>query len=203
MKPSAAPRTPRAIIDASSAILLHKAGLIDVYCQRVRLLMTRSVFDEVTVPRQVGAAALGDLAGRQPGIIVIKDPRDPVGNEAVADLDRLDRGERDTLKHYLNGAASFVVIDDGKAVRVCRRYGIPHVNALLVPKLLCFGKRLQADQADHFFMRLRTLGRYSEAVVSWARGCTAGELAFFLGVDEKKRGGGNRPFSGEEVSVGG
>ena len=180
MKPSDANKTERAIIDASSAILLYKAGLIDSYCQMVQLLMTRSVFGEVTVPQQSGAEALGTLAGRQPGIIVLDDPRDPDYNKSIADINRLDQGERDTLLHYLNGAARFVVIDDGKAVRSCRRYGIPHVNALLVPKLLYFSNRLSMDQTDHFFYRLCTLGRYSDGVVDWGKKCGAGQLDFFL-----------------------
>ncbi len=170
----------RAIIDASSAILLYKAGVIDYWCHMVQLLMTRSVFAEVTVPRHRGADGLGQLARRQPGLILLDDPHHPDCSCAAADIDRLHRGERDTLFHYLNGVARFVVIDDGKAVRVCRRYGIPHVNALLVPKLLYYSKQLSMDQREHFFARLRSLGHYSERVVDWAADCDAKQLAFFL-----------------------
>jgi hypothetical protein len=170
----------RAIIDASSAILLYKSGLIDISCAMFQLLMTRSVFEEVTVPGQVGADGIGDLAGGQPGIIVLDNPRENVSNRPAADIGRLHRGERDTLAHYLNGVARFVIIDDGKAVRVCRRHGIPHVNALLFPKLLYFAKRLPADQADGFFFRLCSLGRYSDKVIDWAKDCGAGQLDFFL-----------------------
>lgn len=180
MNQSASDETARAIIDASSAILLYKAGLIDISCEMVQLLMTRSVFEEVTVPQQVGAGGFRVLVGRQPGIIVLEDPRDNVSNGASVDIGRLHRGERDTLIHFLNGAARFVIIDDGKAVRVCRRHGIPHVNALLFPKLLYFSKRLPADQADRFFFRLCSLGRYSDKVIDWAKDCGAGQLEFFL-----------------------
>jgi hypothetical protein len=170
----------RAIIDASSAILLYKADLIDISCQMVQLLMTRSVFEEVTVPRQIGARQLHRLAGRQPGIIVLGDPSNSGCDSHADDIERLGRGERDTLKHYLNAAAPFVIIDDGRAVRICRRYGIPHINALLVPKLLYFSGRLSMDQMDRFFTRLCSIGRYSDFVVDWARGCGAGQLDFFL-----------------------
>ncbi|WP_419662483.1 uncharacterized protein Dvar_29460 [Desulfosarcina variabilis str. Montpellier] len=180
MKPSAANETVRAIIDASSAILLYKAGLLDAYCRMIQLLMTRSVFAEVTVPQQCGADAIGHLSGQRPGIVVLDDPRHPDCHESVADIGRLHRGERDTLLHYLNGAARFVVIDDGKAVRVCRRQDIPHINALLVPKLLYFAQRLSMDQIDHYFFRLCSLGRYSDKVVDWAKRCGASQLEFFL-----------------------
>jgi len=85
----------------------------------------------------------------------------------------------------VDGAAHFVVIDDGRGVRVCRRYGIPHVNALLVPKLLYFSKRLSMDQTNRFFSRLCELGRYSTPVVEWAKQCEAGQLDYFL-IDEKR-----------------
>lgn len=186
MKRSLAIKSQRAIIDASSAILLYKAGLIDIACQAVQLLMTRAVFAEVTVFRQVGAKELHALRDRQPGIVVLDDPCTPVPNGRAVDIDidRLHRGERDTLRHYLNGAARFVIIDDGKAVRVCRRYRIPHVNALLVPKLLFFSQRLSMDQADRFFFRLCSLGRYSDYVLDWAKGCGADQLDFFLATEK-------------------
>lgn len=178
--PPASDASARAIIDASSAILLYKADLLDRSCQMVQLLMTRSVFEEVTVPRQIGASRFFGLAGRQPGIIVLGDPRLPACASPVSDIERLDRGERDTLKHCLNDAASFVIIDDGRAVRICRRYGIPHINALLVPKLLYFSRRLSMDQMNRFFFRLCSIGRYSDYVVDWAKNCEAGQLGFFL-----------------------
>jgi hypothetical protein len=172
--------TPRALIDASSAILLAKAGLIERCCQVFRLRMTRSVFKEVTVPDQPGAVDLRELASRQPGVTVLDDPAARVFDNA-ADVLRLDRGERDTLHHYLNGAARFVIIDDGKGVQACRRHGIPHVNALLAPKLLHFCGRMPDHQVRSFFHRISSLGRYSAAVVAWARQCDRSDLEFFIG----------------------
>ena len=168
-----------AIIDASSAILLYKADLLDIFRQALQLAISRSVFAEITVPAYCGADGLGRLVACRSGIKLLGDPPLP-DDDVAADIDRLDRGERDTLLHYLDGAASFVILDDGKAVKLCRRHDIPHVNALLVPKLLFFSKRLSAHQTDHYFSRLRALGRYSEYVVTWAKNCQKGQLVFFL-----------------------
>jgi hypothetical protein len=88
--------TPRALIDASSAILLFKAGLIEPCCEAFRLRMTRSVFDEVTVTAQPGAVSLRKLGDRQPGVTILDDPAGTVSDNA-ADVLRLHRGERDTL----------------------------------------------------------------------------------------------------------
>lgn len=169
---------PWALIDASSAILLFKSGLIKACCEMFSLLMTRSVFDEVSVPAQPGAGELHALAGRRPGVTVLDDPTGalPIG---AADIQRLHRGERDTLHHYLNGAARFVIIDDGKGVQVCRRHGIPHINALLCPRLLNFSGRLPEKHARFFFSRVASLGHYSTAVVKWADTCEKSELSFF------------------------
>lgn len=170
--------TSRALIDASSAILLFKAGLIKACCEVFHLLMTRSVFDEVSVPAQPGAGEFHALAGRLPGVTLLDDPVGILPTNAT-DLQRLHRGERDTLHHYLNGAARFVIIDDGKGVQVCRRHGIPHVNALLCPRLLHFSGRMPARHARLFFARIASLGRYSTAVVKWADTCDRSDLSFF------------------------
>jgi len=171
--------TPRALIDASSAILLFKAGLIKACCQAYQLLMTRSVFIEVSVPAQPGAGEFHALSGQDPGVAILEDPAGVLPTNA-ADLQRLHRGERDTLHHYLNGAARFVIIDDGKGVQFCRRHGIPHVNALLCPRLLYFSGRMPAPHARLFFARIARLGRYSTAVVKWADTCDKSELSFFI-----------------------
>lgn len=180
--------TPCALIDASSAILLFKSGLIRACCEMFHLHMTRSVFDEVSVPSQPGAGELHALSGRHPGITVLDNPSGLLPN-SVADLQRLHRGERDTLHHYLNGAARFVIIDDGKGVQVCRRHGIPHINALLCPRLLYFSGRMPDPHARLFFSRIASLGRYSTAVVKWADTCKKSELVFFI---ENRRGDENQ-----------
>ena len=175
------PNAPRALIDASSAILLHKAGLIRPCCETFNLLMTDSVYNEVSVPDHPDAAGLRALIGQQPGICVLDDPADPIPACYAADLGRLHRGERNTLQHCLNGAARFVIIDDGKGVQVCRRLNIPHVNALLCPQLIHFSGRMpDARQAWFYRECIARLGRYSTEVIAWAETCERSALAFFI-----------------------
>jgi len=170
----------RAMIDASSAILLAKAGAIESCCRMFRLQMTRRVFEEVTVPGHMGAERLKTLAGKRPGIAVVADPAGHLPDRAAVDLRGLHRGERDSLHHCLMGAARFVIIDDGQAVRVCRRHGIAHVNALLCPKLLLFSGRITGQRAHFLFARIAALGRYSEDVRRWAESCGPTDLEAFL-----------------------
>lgn len=172
---------PHALIDASSAILLTKTGLMEACCRAFRIQMTRRVFEEVTVADRPGERRLRALAAKEPGFVVIEDPAGPLPDRAAADLRRLHQGERDTLHYFLNGAARFVILDDGKGVRVCRRHGIPHINALLCPKILHYSERLpDALRVRCFFDRIAGLGRYSKDVVAWAQQCGRSDLEFFL-----------------------
>ena len=177
---TAEPFPSTVIIDASSAILLAKAGLMQACCDQFQVLMTHAVFEEVTVPRQAGAEAFRAMAYRRPGLIVIGEPDRLLACHVFSDLERLHSGERDTLTHYLNGKARFVIIDDGKGVQVCRRHRIPHVNALLLPAVLHHCGRLSAHQAHAYFQRIRRLGHYSAGVVAWAEQCSPADLDFFI-----------------------
>jgi len=172
---------PRTMIDASSAILLAKAGLLGACCSLLHLSMTPTVAGEVGVPSRPSADAISRLVGMPNGIELLDDPAGSVPAAVASDLKRLHPGERDTLHHCLIGSARFVIIDDGKAVRVCRRYGIAHINALLCPRLLLFVERLSADCAAAYFARISALGRYSTQVVEWAAACQRQDLAIFLG----------------------
>lgn len=173
-------RSPlQAVIDASSAILLSKAGLMDACCAVLPMGMTRAVLDEVAVPGRPGADRIRRLAGASAGLTLLSDP---VGRPSRMgeDILRLHRGERDTLHHYFNGAARFVIIDDGRGLRVCRRYAVPHINALLCPRLLSFCGRIGESAAQRGFDRIAALGRYSPAVVAWAAACRPAALDFFM-----------------------
>jgi hypothetical protein len=172
-----------ALIDASSAILLYKAELLRIACAAYRLMMTPSVYSETTVPEQPGAKTMRTLIQKEDGITLLSDPMDVCPTHKTTGMDRLHRGERDTLLHYLNGNARFVIIDDGKGVQVCRRLQIPHVNALLFPFLLYYFGFLSKKEAEHNFKRIQRMGRYSTEVIQWAAHCTRTELGYFLDDD--------------------
>ena len=169
-----------AIIDASSAILLTRAGLMDACCDALPLCMTFTVLGEVTVPGRPGAARLRRLAGTPSGFTLLADPSGGGPAGPGMEMQRLHRGERDTLCHYFSGVARFVIIDDGRGIQLCRRYAVPHINALLCPRLLAFCGRIGADTAEHFFRRISALGRYSPDVVARAADLSPAALAFFL-----------------------
>jgi hypothetical protein len=131
-----------------------------------------------------GAAELGTLTRGRPGIDVLPALPAHRTGDGASDLAALDAGERHTLRHYLDGAARFVIIDDGRAVRVCRRRGIPHINALLCPKILCLAGKMPPGRARMYTRRIAALGRYSDGVRQWAEAAGLLELRFFIDKDQ-------------------
>jgi predicted nucleic acid-binding protein len=164
------------LVDASSAILLHKAEVL-IHIQTVfRLCMTTSVYEELTHQERPGARAVV-RAHRDQQITVLTpcgttDPRHLPSN--------LHRGERDTLQCYLDGAADFIIIDDGRGAGYCRREAIPYINALLCPRLLVAAGRMTSAAARFAMARIADLGRYSEWVKHHAVTCSDSALTTFL-----------------------
>jgi hypothetical protein len=167
------------LIDASSAILLFKADLLQSMAVAFELCVVPAVFEEITVVGREGAAEFeAALAGG--GLKMVAPPGLPAG-EALAGL---GAGERDTLRAFEQGAAHFVIIDDRKGAIYCRDHRIPYINALLCPNVLRAAGYLSNDACAAAFDHLLLLGRYGRWVVTRARSYSAHELDGFLPVPE-------------------
>ncbi len=169
-----------ALVDASSAILLFKAGLIEFLVDAYRVVMAASVFSEVSRPGYPGARDFMRLKTHRR--IRIENPDtgggpapDPPWRDAA-----LHAGERDTLRLYAKGRGRFVLIDDGRGAAICRDNGIPYINALLFPRLLMFSGRLDAGACLRATDTIRDQGRYSRQILHFVDTCTPAELDFFL-----------------------
>jgi hypothetical protein len=172
----------RAVIDASSLILLVKAGLLDMSAMAFCMVMTPSVLAEATRPGYPGAGRIDAL--HRAGSIGIRVPGPP-GAEVPSGL---GQGERHTIHAFLQGLADFVIIDDGKGAGFCRRRQIPYINALLVPKLLWFAGRMGEAAYRGHTQRLLTIGRYTPAIVRFARDCAARDIDFFIPTSTPRNG---------------
>jgi hypothetical protein len=163
------------LIDASSAILLYKVDLFGPVAAVYRLKAVPAVIREITVAGHTGAAYFrrahgsGDVAPADPG---------PDGNRSTDSS--LGDGERETLLAYGNTQGDFVMIDDRRGVAACRAGGIPHINALLCPRLLYWSGAIDRTRSRDVFQRLLDVGRYSRRVIDYARTCTPGMLERFL-----------------------
>jgi hypothetical protein len=165
----------RALIDASSAILLYKAALFEAVASAYDLAMAPAVFQEVTVADRPGAAHF-DAACRLGRIDV------PCGciEPRQALLGGLGAGERETLCIYAAGGVDFVILDDRKGANYCRSQSIPYINALLCPKILHWAGLLDRPACTRAFDYLLGQGRYSSHVIEFAKKCNHQRLAFFM-----------------------
>ncbi len=166
------------LLDASSAILLAKAGVHEVVAASYHICMSDSVFDEITRKKLLGSEEYKKLLQeKRLEVLPVLSPAS--WSVADAPLQRLDRGERDTLLLFREGRADFVVTDDGAAARFCLNNKVPFVNSLLL-RLLHRSGMIGNSSYVAGVKSLLAQGRYSEKVREYATSCPDSELLFFL-----------------------
>ncbi|MEW6670820.1 MAG: hypothetical protein AB1427_03905 [Thermodesulfobacteriota bacterium] len=170
----------RIVIDASSAILLFKAGLFDDLTGTYQVVLAQSVYEEVSRPGYPGAKSFGRYyIDRRFEVCRVKRST-KISPHRTETLSALGDGEKDTIRLFLSGEGSFVVIDDGRGAGFCREHRIPYINSLLVARILLLtGNISEAVFQDKFDMLIR-LGRYSRKIIDYALTCPAKEMAIFM-----------------------
>jgi predicted nucleic acid-binding protein len=163
------------LLDASSAILLHKADLLEAVTNAFAVYTVPSVFREITVAGRQGEAWFVHALNREK-IRLYPIDDDSSGN---THLNKLGPGERDTLIAFAQGTTRFIIIDDRKGAKTCRTMAIPYINALLCPKILFWTGWIDRQTFGASFDFLMKTGWYSTWVAEYARQCTAGQIAFF------------------------
>jgi predicted nucleic acid-binding protein len=166
----------RVLIDASSAILLHKANIFQDMAEHYLLMMVPTVFREITVAHRCGANAFREASDA--GKIRMAVPVSPCESDAITTS--LHAGELETIEAYNSIHAHFIIMDDGKGARACRTMGIPYINALLCPGILYLSGRINAETRQSAFEHLQEIGRYGDAVISYAERADGNGLASFL-----------------------
>ena len=169
----------RLLLDASSAILLAKAGFHETVATSYCILMSVSVFDEITRKGLPGSDEYRQLLG-DGRLEVTPVSKPPSGWVTDTSLKGLDKGEQDTLVLFLEGQGDFVVTDDGAAARFCLKNKIPFVNSLLLLRVLHLAGTIEDSSSERGFQSLLDLGRYSEKVIEYAQNCHDRELLCFL-----------------------
>ncbi|MFH1982754.1 MAG: hypothetical protein ABIL58_13000 [Pseudomonadota bacterium] len=177
MSDGAAGAANTALVDASSAILLHRAGLFATVTAAYRVVMAASVYTEVTAPGHHGAVAFGRFY-REGRFVLERPAQAGISDEGLPG--GLHAGERDTLLLYRGGCGDFIVIDDGKAAAHCRDAGIPYLNALLMPRVLHLSGCLSAEAGARAAKTITDAGRYADWVVRYAREAAEAVLTPFL-----------------------
>lgn len=163
--------------DASSAILLELSGLFDQLLENVSVVMSHSVYMEISKPGYPGSLEFKTYY--QDGKFRIKSTRPKIYENS--NLSQLDIGERETICNYLENNDGYVLTDDGKAARWCFKQGTPFINALLVPKIFLYKGLISKHESILKMEKICKIGRYSTKVETFARECTQEDLACFMG----------------------
>jgi len=170
----------RALLDASSAILLYKAGLLEVLTGVYHVFIPRSVQQELICNNRSGAATFAQHVTA--GTIKVIDTDNAVPNSTALEsgLNSLGRGERDTIRCLKAGKGDFIVTDDGRAARYCQDKALPFINALLFPRLLYFAGIMSPNERRTKMETIIRIGRYSPQITAWAFQSSKEVLAFAI-----------------------
>lgn len=164
-----------AVVDASSAILLFKAGLFDRLIRTYAAVFPEAVRSELTAEGYPGATefrrAFRHRRVAERGVSDFSLPP-----EAAA----LHAGEREAIGLFLSGVGDFLVLDDRRGALACRALSIPFINALLFPRILWLSGRMAESGFRRATARVAAAGRYGEEIRAKARTLGKRDLAVFL-----------------------
>ena len=164
------------LADTSSLILLNKCDLIPILNNVYTVVITPSVYEELTVTSHDDEA----FFKKQAEFFTVKTP--PPYNDR--ELNKLDHGERDLiilyLSFYSNKSHSFILTDDGRASRLCNRKDIHHTNALMINRILFESQIISREQYQTYREKLLTIGWYSEYVTDYEKKSIRQDLLYFL-----------------------
>ena len=170
----------KVLIDSSSAILLFKSGLFDRLINIFEVIISNSVYKELTIKALAGSNEFKNYIQNHK-ITVCRPQVDNLFSFHKADsLLKLDAGEQDTILMFQKGNADFIMIDDGKGAGYCRQNQIPYINALLFPKILLFSDNISQTECRSSIELVIALGRYSREIIEYALRCDKENLEFFL-----------------------
>ncbi len=166
------------LVDSSSAILLFKSGWLEPLVDYYLLKTGWAAHRELTIPGYPGADLFRQLF--EQGKINILPSGTVATIHGDSALNAMGAGESECIRHFLNGAGDFILVDDGRAAAYCRVRQIPYVNALLVPRILALvNEEITYQEIADAMARIYALGRYAPWVWDHARRCGDAALAAF------------------------
>ena len=170
----------KVLLDASSAILLFKADLLARLTQVYNVTQTHSVLHELTRKDYSGAETFRQYATEKKiRIIDVQNVPFPLQKAGQA-LPSLGQGELDTIKCFWTDEQDFIIIDDGRASRYCRKNNIAFINALLFPRLLYLNRSISPAGCTAAMNKVVHAGRYSNEIIAWAQNCKRESLLFAI-----------------------
>ncbi len=167
----------KVLIDTSSAILLFKSGLFDDLLDTYKIIVTESVYDELTANYYIGAKEFREYKKTCKMYVQPSFKKEELNKIVFPDL---DKGERDTIHFFYFGVGDFIIIDDGEGAKYCRDNHIPYINALLFPRILFLTNSISKTEFNDKAEMIISVGRYSKPIIEYALNCSRDDLEQFL-----------------------
>lgn len=162
-------------MDASSAIILCRSGLHTFLPSVYDVVLPEAVYREVTVKSSAGSKEYEQMV-HNGEIRVEEDPP----HDGRLETAGLGGGERAAIRLFYARRGDFLITDDGRAARFCRKAAIPFINALLFPVVLYYAGRQNDDFRRAAMGRVMEAGRYSGRIIALAKECRKEDIAFAL-----------------------
>lgn len=153
------------VADASSLILLTKCSLLRKYANRVELITSRVVVDEVASSslQRLHPDAVEIARAIADGVLGAK----PVRSRKKLPL-TLGRGEAAAIRLFVEEDAALVLTDDGRGLRTCRLLSIPFTTTPRVTVDLHRVGDVSTVEARRALEKLAVIGRYSSEIIAAA-----------------------------------
>lgn len=123
------------IADSCSLILLIKCNVFEVLVDHLKVVIPQAVLKETTNEKAAlkypdAALILQYVSEKRIKVVAVNRQEDTLPEEF---LNSLGAGEREVLLLSRQQEKSVVATDDGKAIKICRYFGIPFI---ISPKII-------------------------------------------------------------------
>ena len=150
------------IADSSSLILLAKSELLDVLAAKTKLIISQEVHKEVVEDglKQGFSDALtinNLIEKKKINVKKVKKHKEfPV---------TLGSGEKESIELYFQEKANKIIIDDKKALQLCKLLQIPYLTTHIVLFDILRKKHIDKSKAMRSLEILNKEGRYSSEII--------------------------------------
>lgn len=158
------------VLDASTAILLAKAELLDAFVEAVR--------QPVVMPKEVERECYGRRETLDPHLIARAITEKRIAVRVVRQQKQyeklrcdfpLGRGEAEAVTLALASKGALVATDDRQAINACKLLKIPFITALTVLVRMREKGLLSTEEARNKLEMLARYGRYKQRTIDAAR----------------------------------
>jgi predicted nucleic acid-binding protein len=158
------------IAHSCSLILLVKCNVLEALIEHFKVVIPEAVLKETTSEgialKHPDAALIAQYVFEEKiKVVTVNRQNDILNIEFVSSL---GDGEREVLLLSRQQKNSVVATDDGKAIKICRYFGIPFIISPKIVSELYRLDKIDAEKAKTAIQKLRIIGRYSPDIIAEA-----------------------------------